>query len=67
MTKEQKQQWLFRVVLILAFIGLMIAYFKTEIAASNRQAIRKALREMEKAESAASHRGTETQRIAGKN
>jgi len=50
MTKEQKQQWLFRVVLILAFIGLMIAYFKTEIAASNRQAIRKALRDMKNAE-----------------
>ena len=50
MTKEQKQQWLFRVVLILAFIGLMIAYFKTEIAASNRQAIRKALRDIKNTE-----------------
>ena len=51
MTRRQKEEWFFRILIILLIAALMFSYFKTEIAASNRQAIRKALRDIKNTES----------------
>ena len=48
MTRRQKEEWFFRIMIILLITGLMIAYFKTAICQPHRQAVQKALRDIKK-------------------
>lgn len=49
MTKIQKENLFFRVMIVLLILGLMIAYFKTAICQGHRQAIQESLRQLAKA------------------
>lgn len=46
MTRIQKENLFFRVMIVLLIIGLMMAYFKTAICQGHRQAVQESLRQL---------------------